>query len=933
MASAKKLTPSEFALIHELRLEEADKPIKFPRSVTILFGFRLGDFDKQPVTNMIKAALLAREQDGSIRLEIQSAEWRPIDEAGLLMVVPTGNSADWPPATMESRLLLDRKGAVADIAFDWLGDDSPAPWAYAAEKGMIMLALRGLAVVQLGWWGRTYAMVRSAPALLPQDSPQVTESLFAPCREYRPSMWRLLEVEIEEAVQRRTLNDETNRPSPDPWDAEAATDRERFLERSHVVTAKSKGGVLLALLGVGLAFLTGWIAHKQDLIAFTLVVAGYFAMGGGILAVQPKLLGSVVRTISARAVAQFPSLSERPSPTLWDSVVGLVFLVPLATLVTLLGASTIARSLLWPGVGAAMLFTVYYLLRERVSERIDEVVKNDSGELSGRSNSRLNASAAVPCVSVPATAQPNGDRSAALAPPDVRAADSPRGSARGGEPPLGVSAAQFFLDIISPDAIPPTSADSKARVDAIQKRAPAIRSVYRKGIAFLAVTTTMLAVAYWLVGPAPLLFSDGGVQFSERTPWFMGAALLATLMLLSPSAPAWIGRVGIGLLLGALLRGSTVTLPPNDYDETSGSIRPLALRLLGAFWVVLALLRAAIVYPSFAPPAPMIIVPITIISVLAYLYWVRRGRASVERLYPYHPPLNLLALRVFGSGNLRDFLNLSDAWQWLGTRQLLDGPDTSGRKVRDLVHFLAGRIDRSIVEDAAELREALDVFSARPDRKLRFPVNSMQCSNATWQEALQHLLDQADVVVMDLSGLSEQNRGVAYELEKLINEIALNRVVLLFDDSTDLKVLRDILAHAFENVAGDSPNRLETEIRVRMFDMGGATARKADESAYDWKRRTRARMNERQLVELLFDAAQPARAAAAINPKRDRMVIQWSRLAIPRWLGWVVNVVWWTFLLSAATVSVYRLGFAVGPTSYGLARGGLLDGAVRLTDR
>ena len=172
---------------------------------------------------------------------------------------------------------------------------------------------------------------------------------------------------------------------------------------------------------------------------------------------------------------------------------------------------------------------------------------------------------------------------------------------------------------------------------------------------------------------------------------------------------------------------------------------------------------------------------------------------------------------------------------------MLDGPDTAGGKVRDLVHFLAGRIDRSIVEDAAELREALDAFSARPDRKLRFPVNSMQCSNATWQEALQHLLDQADVVVMDLSGLSEQNWGVAYERGKLINEVPLNSSRSVVRRLYRYEVLRDILARAYENVAADLPNRFETGVRVRMFDMGGTTARKVDKSADDWKRRIRAR--------------------------------------------------------------------------------------------
>jgi len=193
--------------------------------------------------------------------------------------------------------------------------------------------------------------------------------------------------------------------------------------------------------------------------------------------------------------------------------------------------------------------------------------------------------------------------------------------------------------------------------------------------------------------------------------------------------------------------------------------------------------------------------------VLGYLYWIHRGAAGVERQYSYQPPLNLLALRVFGSPNLADFLNLSDAWQWIGTRQLLDGPDTAGHKAKDLLNYLAGRIDRSITGDATELSEALEAFSTWPDRMLRFPVNSMQCANATWKEALQHLLDRADVVVMDLSSLSAQNRGVAYELGKLVDEVPLNRVVLLFDESTDLNVLKDILARAHEGIAADSPNR------------------------------------------------------------------------------------------------------------------------------
>jgi hypothetical protein len=108
-------------------------------------------------------------------------------------------------------------------------------------------------------------------------------------------------------------------------------------------------------------------------------------------------------------------------------------------------------------------------------------------------------------------------------------------------------------------------------------------------------------------------------------------------------------------------------------------------------------------------------------------------------------------------------------------------------------------------------------------------------------------------------------------------------------------------------MGADSPNRQGGELRVRVFDMGGTTARKPDESAYDWKRRIQTRVNEHALVGLLFDAAQPPRNATTIDPKRDRAAIRWSRLAMPGWLRWVFNVAWWALLFSLAIVSLYRL--------------------------
>ena len=110
---------------------------------------------KQLVANMLKAALLAHEQAGGIRLEIEDEGNQHPGAAASLVVVPTGKLVEWPPATLEARLLLIGRRSVADVVFDWLGEDSRDPWDRAAEQGMIMLVLRGVAAVDSGWRGET----------------------------------------------------------------------------------------------------------------------------------------------------------------------------------------------------------------------------------------------------------------------------------------------------------------------------------------------------------------------------------------------------------------------------------------------------------------------------------------------------------------------------------------------------------------------------------------------------------------------------------------------------------------------------------------------------------------------------------------------------------------------------------------------------------
>jgi hypothetical protein len=188
------LTPSEIVLIHGSRFADVKQSIAAAAmfvlgGLTFLLDGRSRVSSQRLMTNMLKAALLAHEQAGSIRFEIGDGATPHLRTSRSLVVVPTGKKLDWPPATLESRLLLDRRATVADIVFDWLGEDSSNPWNRAAEQGKIMLVLRGVARVSSNWRGRSYRFADDGDALASQTSPQSAEALLARCRENRPEVW------------------------------------------------------------------------------------------------------------------------------------------------------------------------------------------------------------------------------------------------------------------------------------------------------------------------------------------------------------------------------------------------------------------------------------------------------------------------------------------------------------------------------------------------------------------------------------------------------------------------------------------------------------------------------------------------------------------------------------------------------------------------
>ncbi len=145
-------------------------------------------------------------------------------------------------------------------------------------------------------------------------------------------------------------------------------------------------------------------------------------------------------------------------------------------------------------------------------------------------------------------------------------------------------------------------------------------------------------------------------------------------------------------------------------------------------------------------------------------------------------------------------------WRNVGPVQLLRGGGALGG-LRTLAATVTGRIGDLIEETADEVATRLAGFDYERSDGGRFAVNSILCTDGTWQLALHELIASTDVVQMDLGGFDEDNQGCALELGLLVDRVPLDRILLVIDDSTDLPLLRRVLEDSWSRMDAASPNR------------------------------------------------------------------------------------------------------------------------------
>jgi hypothetical protein len=197
------------------------------------------------------------------------------------------------------------------------------------------------------------------------------------------------------------------------------------------------------------------------------------------------------------------------------------------------------------------------------------------------------------------------------------------------------------------------------------------------------------------------------------------------------------------------------------------------------------------------------------IALLPYLAYEGTLRAAFRLVPKRVDPKRLLLLRVFGrpGQSERLYRDLLYDWSTLGPIWLIGAPDVAKRSMtpQRFAAFVSGTLRRHFEWSDAWLEQQV-AETQRPllDRTYRWL--ELLCAGESWRGAVQRLTREADVVVMDLRGFTEENLGCAWELAQLVNLIPLSKVVLCIDQDTQRPALETALRGAWRALVPTSPN-------------------------------------------------------------------------------------------------------------------------------
>jgi len=335
---------------------------------------------------------------------------------------------------------------------------------------------------------------------------------------------------------------------------------------------------------------------------------------------------------------------------------------------------------------------------------------------------------------------------------------------------------------------------------------------------------------YWLIVAAPPTLMLAAVMFPRVRP--VGPLVLPVVALLLAgvvilAAFVSIGESGRGLLaesIGLLPRDtlpvfwvlvlSAAALPPllgwrrltgtaHRYQRRELSDEGLQIDSIFLFFAVVQSL-SLIDSMAFGFLAG-------IFALVAFRVVVVVGMRVAKRPASSSRPVNLLLLRVFALGRRSErlFSVLQRAWLRQGSMAMIAGPDlaASALEPHKVVQFMLGNLQEQFVGNGAQLDDRFKSIDrlALPDGRYR--INEFYCHANMWQQVMQRLVAESDVVLMALRSFSRENQGCVFELAQLIDIFDLRRILFVIDPTTDRAFLEEALKELWGRASATSPNR------------------------------------------------------------------------------------------------------------------------------
>jgi hypothetical protein len=208
------LSPSELVLLHG---DQFAAPARLSNTVQLLHTDAKVSAE-QLARAILASAFLACEHKGCANLQTRKKKaLMGLRKVDALYVEPTKHAAAWPENSLESSLLKlaqglqagDKGSEVSDVIYAWLGADSSVPWRTAVE--LVQQGLTGRGHLERAerkklkiFSATEYQLPEDTMSLIGESSVAQVRSLLAACEKDRPELWKLLQKQIKDAVDRRT---------------------------------------------------------------------------------------------------------------------------------------------------------------------------------------------------------------------------------------------------------------------------------------------------------------------------------------------------------------------------------------------------------------------------------------------------------------------------------------------------------------------------------------------------------------------------------------------------------------------------------------------------------------------------------------------------------------------------------------------------------